>query len=216
MQYELCFVVAGANVSDDAAVSVLADQLDAILSRAAGVELLTLLSEGTNAIDAARHAVVSCRVHVPELIFLRLDRDLVGIPEIAERTGRSRQNVTQWVTGKRHNDLTPFPAPEGTVGRARVWLWTEVNAWLRQLELDDGVAHPSRDDMTDIDYMLRHDRLRTLEGPPLLGGAWPYSQVRDSVLCWGDQASIVVGKALTPQSEPTTTTGAVDLLRVGR
>lgn len=40
--------------------------------------------------------------------------------DIAERTGRTRQNVQQWVK----------PPPEGSAGRSLAWRWAEVNAWL--------------------------------------------------------------------------------------
>jgi hypothetical protein len=165
-QYELTFVVEGISPEDDAAVAVLAEELDATVALGAGVTLLVIAAEGSDAIDAARNAVLSVLFRVPSVRFLYLDRDLVGVSEIAERTGRSRQNVSQWVAAERHSDIAePFPRPEGVVGRVRVWLWAEVNAWLRNLNLADEIPGPSRAEVTDIDYMLRHHQLLTLERP---------------------------------------------------
>ncbi|MEE4545616.1 hypothetical protein V2S66_27070 [Streptomyces sp. V4-01] len=154
MDYEFTFVVDGRTVDDDTAVSRLEDQLDAMLARAGGQNLLSVASSGDTAVEAALALAQAVRGLVPGLRLLRLDRDLVGIQEIAERTERSRQNVHQWVQGTRLADHEPFPAPEGAIGRGHVWLWTEVNAWLRQHGLDDGLAYPSRKEMTQIDFVL--------------------------------------------------------------
>src|SRR5690606_18622153 len=115
MEYEFRFVVEGTSVDDDAAVLVLERELDAMLFRGGGVDLLDVASEGQDAFDAAMNAARAVHQHVPRLRLLRLHRDLVGIPEIAERAGVTRQNVHQWVTGKRRaSGAAPFPAPEGT------------------------------------------------------------------------------------------------------
>ncbi|GAA3032308.1 hypothetical protein GCM10020000_06620 [Streptomyces olivoverticillatus] len=119
-----------------------------------GQSLLGISSHGDNAVEAALSVACIARDLVPGLRLLRLDRDLVGVQEIAERTDRSRQNVHQWATGSRLADKEPFPRPEGTVGRAHAWLWSEVNDWLRQHGLDDGVLHATRREMTRIDCIL--------------------------------------------------------------
>jgi hypothetical protein len=67
------------------------------------------------------------------------------------------------VAGERHEAAGPFPQVEGVVGKARVWPWGEVNAWLRRIGLGDDAVTPTRGEMTDIDFMLRHDRLLTLD-----------------------------------------------------
>ncbi len=165
MRYEFTFVVEGAGPEDDDVVVDLTEHLDAMLARAAGVDLLTIAGDGSDAIDAARDAILAVRFRVPRINFLHVDRDLVGISEIAQRVGRSRQNVTQWIAGERHTSraLEPFPKPEGVVGRARVWLWAEVNTWLRQLGLGDETPGPNRAEITEIDHLLRHDLLLAAE-----------------------------------------------------
>ncbi|WP_052423088.1 hypothetical protein [Nonomuraea candida] len=155
MEYEFRFVVEGASVDDAAAVTVLEQELDAMLFRGGGVDLLDVAAEGEDALDAAMNAARAVYQRVPDIRLLHLHRDLVGITEIAERAGATRQNAHQWATGQRRSGETaPFPAPEGTAGRTQVWLWTEVNAWLRQLGKDDGVNRPSRNEMADIDSAL--------------------------------------------------------------
>ncbi|WP_433890728.1 helix-turn-helix transcriptional regulator [Streptomyces sp. CA-111067] len=153
MEYELTFVVSGASVDDEDAVDAL-EELDAMLFRGGGVDLLTLGATGDDPVSAARYAATCAVNAVPRLRVHRLDRNLVGIAEIAQRTGRSRQNVAQWVSGVRQADAAPFPPSEGTAGRSKVWLWSEVNSWLRGIGLDDGLRYPSRDEMTMIDHAL--------------------------------------------------------------
>ncbi|MFJ8693596.1 helix-turn-helix transcriptional regulator [Streptomyces roseolilacinus] len=154
MDYDFTFVVSGVDVDDQAAVDALLENCDALLARAGGVDLLSVTGSGESAIEAALTAVSAARGAVPQLRVCRLDRDLVGVHEIAERTGRSRQNVSQWIAGDRKAQGEPFPAPEGTVGRSRAWLWSEVNQWLAAHGLDDGAAYPTRAEMAEIDVAL--------------------------------------------------------------
>ncbi|MEU5190444.1 hypothetical protein AB0G83_25360 [Streptomyces klenkii] len=169
MEYEFTFVVDGATVDDDTAVNRLADELDAMLARAGGQNLLSVSFCGDNALEAALSVALIARELVPGLRLLRLDRDLVGVQEIAERTGRSRQNVHQWATGARLAGKEPFPRPEGTVGRAHAWLWSEVNDWLRRHGLDDGVFYPTRHEMTQIDYLLANGLSFSYRSTPAQG-----------------------------------------------
>jgi predicted DNA-binding transcriptional regulator AlpA len=85
--------------------------------------------------------------------YRRLDPELVGISDIAQRIGHSRQNVQQWVNGER-NGSRPFPAPEGCAGRSLVWRWADVNEWLRPLGVSDEAVRPSREEAARIDVML--------------------------------------------------------------
>jgi hypothetical protein len=167
MDYDFTFVIDGTDVDDDEVVTILADQLDAMLFRGAGVDLLRITGDGEDAVTAARDAVIACKVRVPSIRFRRIDPDLVGVHEIAKRANRSRQNVNQWISGERHADLSPFPKPEGVTGSTRVWLWTEVNDWLRQLDLADDLELPSRPEIVEIDYMLQNDHLRILRRVPV-------------------------------------------------
>ncbi|CAL9294453.1 helix-turn-helix transcriptional regulator [Streptomyces sp. SudanB25_2051] len=154
MDYDFTFVVSGVDVDDQAAVASLEERCDALLARAGGVDLLSITGSGASAFEAALNAVSSARAAVPQLRVCRLDRDLVGVHEIAERTGRTRQNVSQWIAGARKGQGDPFPAAEGTVGRSQAWLWSEVNQWLAAHGLDDGAAYPTRAEMAEIDVAL--------------------------------------------------------------
>ncbi|MCS0638918.1 hypothetical protein NX801_25365 [Streptomyces sp. LP05-1] len=154
MEYDFTFVISGVSVDDQTAVDALRDECDALLARAGGVDLLSMTGSGESAVEAAVTAVSAAQAAEPRLRIDRLDRDLVGVQEIAERTGRSRQNVSQWVAGTRKGEGAPFPMAEGTVGRSQAWLWSEVNEWLAVHELDDGAAYPTRAEMAEIDVAI--------------------------------------------------------------
>ncbi|MCE7080514.1 AlpA family transcriptional regulator [Streptomyces sp. ST2-7A] len=167
MEYEFSFVVSGVDVESSVIAELLHREMDGMLSRASGIDLLTVSGEGPSAVNVALRLVERAGALVPNLRFLRVDRDVVGVHEIAERTGRSRQNVHQWISGARHaRPGTPFPGPEGTAGRSPLWLWTEVNAWLTERGVGDGVGHPTREEMTDIDFFLRSLRLLFIRFTP--------------------------------------------------
>lgn len=153
-EFEFVFVVDGISLDDHDEVQALNEELGALVSSFHGGLRLSVSEEGETAVAAAQSVVKLAHRTVPSMRIVRLHRDLVGVSDIAELTGRSRQNVSQWVRGQRH-DGVPFPSPEAAVGRSLVWLWSEVNEWLRGIDLDDGLNWPSRDEMAEIDWGLK-------------------------------------------------------------
>jgi predicted DNA-binding transcriptional regulator AlpA len=152
-EFEFLFVIDGVSVDDDQATSILTDEFDGVVSLNRGRTRCAVSGTGTDSVDAAARLVSRLTAALPMLRVLHLDPDLVGIPDIAQRTGHSRQNILQWVNGER-NASRPFPAPEGTVGRSLVWRWADVNDWLAPLGLGDDAVQPTRAEATLIDAML--------------------------------------------------------------
>lgn len=168
MEYEFLFVVDGVDVDDDLAVGIIFDEFDGLLTRHRDKHLLDLAESGDGAIDAAHRLVVRLRRELPQLRLLRLDPDLVGVSDIAERTGRSRQNVLQWVNGERRTEAGAFPDPEGTAGRSLVWRWAEVNAWLVHIGEQVGDPGATRQDALHIDFMLSRWQQTLADGLPIV------------------------------------------------
>lgn len=152
-EVEFLFVVDGLSVDDDRATAVLTGEFDGVLSSNRGRIRYAVAGNGTDSVDAARTLVARLTGALPSLRVCHLDPDLVGIADIAQRTGRSRQNVLQWVNGER-NGSRPFPVQEGTAGRSLVWRWADVNGWLTPLGLGDGAVRPTRAESALIDVML--------------------------------------------------------------
>ncbi|MDT3395712.1 hypothetical protein RKE29_03445 [Streptomyces sp. B1866] len=167
MEYEFLFVVEGIDVDDDEAVGILFDEFDGLLTRHRDRHLLDIAETGETAVEAAHRVVARLRRALPALRVLRLDPELVGVSDIAERAGRSRQNVLQWVGGERRTER-PFPEPEGAVGRSLVWRWAEVNKWLSLVGAGDGAAAPLRDEAMLIDLMLPQWQRDLDDGLPLV------------------------------------------------
>ena len=156
-EFEFLFVVDGVSMDDDQATAILTGEFDGVLSSNRARTRYAVSGWGTDSVDAARRLVSRLTAALPALRVCHLDPDLVGIPDIAQRTGHSRQNVLQWVNGER-NGSRPFPAPEGTAGRSLVWRWADVNSWLVPIGLSDGAARPTRAEATLIDaVLLGHD-----------------------------------------------------------
>jgi predicted DNA-binding transcriptional regulator AlpA len=152
-EFEFLFVVGGVSLDDDQATAILTGEFDGVLSSNRGRIRYAVSGSGAGSADAASRLVARLTAALPALHVCYLDLDLVGIPDIAERTGHSRQNVLQWVNGER-NGSRPFPAPEGTAGRSLIWRWADVNSWLTPLGLGDGASRPTRAEATIIDAML--------------------------------------------------------------
>lgn len=66
----------------------------------------------------------------------RVDLDLVGISDVAERLNATRQAVRLWSNGERRSD---FPNLYTTIGDSKVWAWADVYSWARSnaLEIDE-------------------------------------------------------------------------------
>ncbi|MFC4493883.1 helix-turn-helix transcriptional regulator [Streptomyces ovatisporus] len=176
--YEFLFVVEGVSAESDLDSGVVFDEFDGLLASHRGRQLLTLSGDGAGAVDAAHRLSVRLRRALPAVRLLRLDPDLVGVADIAERTGRSRQNVLQWIKGERRSH-PPFPEPEGTAGRSLVWRWGEVNAWLRALGEGDDVHVPLREEALAIDVMLPQWQKAMDEGRPVVAVVVPQDDRTD-------------------------------------
>lgn len=152
-EFEFLFVVDGVSPDDGHATALLTGEFDGVLSQTRGRSRYAVSGTGADSVEAAARLVTRLAAALPKMRVCHLDPDLVGIADIAQRTGHTRQNVLQWANGQR-NGNRPFPPPEGTAGRSLVWRWTEVNDWLTPLGLSDGAVRPNRAEATLIDAML--------------------------------------------------------------
>jgi len=67
---------------------------------------------------------------------VRIDLDLVGLSDIAERVDSNRETIRLWSTGDRRSG---FPKHFTTAGGSRLWAWTDVYEWIvaQNIQLDD-------------------------------------------------------------------------------
>lgn len=73
------------------------------------------------------------------------ESDLVGVGEIARRTGRTRESIRLLVEGRRR--AGGFPKPDAVIDRRiRVWHWAAVAIWLETHGVISGDGVQVRDD----------------------------------------------------------------------
>jgi hypothetical protein len=82
--------------------------------------------EADSAEDAVLSAVRDVRSALPDAVLVEAAPDLVGITEVAELVGKSRQNIRKLLIGCKC--ATPAPAHEGSVP---LWHLAPVLVWLR-------------------------------------------------------------------------------------
>lgn len=105
----------------------------------------TAIIDAPSALKAADLVTQQVTKLVPSARPIRLDDDLVSIPDVAGRVGVTREAVRNWANGARHAN---FPLPRGVVGDGiKVWAWSDVSGWLREnLTLGDAEEFPSAHD----------------------------------------------------------------------
>lgn len=67
--------------------------------------------------------------------------DLVDHATIAERAGVTRPAINHWRDGKGAAASHPFPPAVAQFGPTRLWLWSEVEPWLRRYGRLKQVGH---------------------------------------------------------------------------
>lgn len=90
--------------------------------------------QASSFLDAALEAITE----VIELGFepLALEDELVSISDIAERTGRTRQSISQLVEGSRGSGN--FPPPVAGNVRSPLWHWADIADWFDSASSEAG------------------------------------------------------------------------------
>jgi hypothetical protein len=84
-----------------------------------------------NSAEAAlRSAIDDVRTAIPGTVLVQAGPDLVGLTEMAETFGFSRQNMRKYATGQ-STAREAFPAP-AIVGEPSLWHLAETVAWLKR------------------------------------------------------------------------------------
>jgi len=148
-QYELMFDV---DALDDNATEKIYSTYDALVSSHSDGTTLTITAEGPAAATAAKRLI--SELDALGVTVRRLVEDLVSKADIAARCEATPQAVGQWIRGTRQRS-TPFP-PRFHRVLGGVWLWGEVNDWLRRVEWphDDSIEYPCRKDYDEVNGWL--------------------------------------------------------------
>lgn len=170
MAVQVFFVVDGVDADDDDLVDAIHGAFDEIgVAVTAGLTTVQVVLDGPLSLEALRSAAGTLEGLAPGVLVLRLDRDLVAIPEIANRAGLSAEAVRLLVGGARGPG--GFPSPTAVLaGGSRVWEWAPVLAWMqaygRCVGEPAGVPH-SLAALFDAELVLRSGVVEE-GGPPHL------------------------------------------------
>lgn len=154
--YELTFVI---DPISEELEDYLTENVDAMIASHSGLHVVTMSAPGSTGLEAAKSALEDLRA--AGVTVHRLDLDLVSQANIATRTGKSRQAVSNWVSGQRQI-CNQFPRPfTGSTGP--LWLWSDVNEWLRRTTgLDhDGFTYPGLEDIQKFNSWLDEEARST-------------------------------------------------------
>ncbi|MFE0024014.1 hypothetical protein [Amycolatopsis sp. NPDC059021] len=155
--FELIFAVD--DLSDDV-IDQVYDRYDSIVAGHETVTLLTVTAEGATALTAAKAAIRDLE-NIDGVVIHRCYEDLVSRRDIADRAEVSPQAVGQWIRGDRQR-AHPFPDPFNLVSGG-IWLWGEVNAWLRRSGLNYyDLSYPCREDYADINRWINYHRAQSV------------------------------------------------------
>lgn len=151
--FRLNIVFSGIDFDDDEAFEALADLHGVVWHGQGSIAYATGIIDALSATKAAELLARDVCSRVPSARPIRLDEDLVGLTDIANRIGVTSEAVRNWATGNRR---AHFPLPRGIVGAGiKVWKWAEVSVWLRDnFLLGDDNEFPTGKETVDIDALF--------------------------------------------------------------
>ncbi len=112
--------------------------------------------------DAIRSAVENVRTAIPGAVLVQAGPDLVGLTQMAEIFGFSRQNMRKYAIGQ-SGAAEAFPPPV-VLGDPSLWHLAEIVAWLRLntgVQPPDGVLDVSKA-AAKLNFEVERERLKTI------------------------------------------------------
>jgi predicted DNA-binding transcriptional regulator AlpA len=177
--FHLNLIFEGIDLEDDETFDALAT-IEPATWRMQGSTVWVLVAlKARSALEAARSFTLQVLKAVPLARPVRVDEELVAIPDIAQRVGVSREAVRNWANGTRQAN---FPLPRGLVGdNIKVWRWGAVERWLEvNLGLESQGKRPTDAEIADIDAFFSRFR-EELASPQTLAAEWIVSHHLDGI-----------------------------------
>lgn len=84
----------------------------------------------TDAEEALRSAIQDVQTAIPGADLVQVGPDLIGLTDMAEIFGFTRQNMRKYATGQLAGTRQAFPAPV-IIGEPSLWHLAEIVSWLK-------------------------------------------------------------------------------------
>jgi hypothetical protein len=161
--YEFTLVVGAAGYLPDETLDALYEATDGDASLEHGPKgLFVTIEHEAESLAAAVTGTVTDLEKVPDVVVAGVaQEDGVTLADVARRVGRTRESVRLYTLGERGPG--GFPAPDWTSSSGqRIWSWTEVAAWFRDV-LDKDIAVPPHELATADRLLVARALLRDEE-----------------------------------------------------
>jgi predicted DNA-binding transcriptional regulator AlpA len=112
--------------------------------------------------DAIRSAVANVHAAIPGVTLVQAGPDLVGLTQMAEIFGFSRQNMRKYATGQ-SGAPAAFPRPV-VLGDPSLWHLAEIVVWLRRnttVQPPDDVLEVSKA-AANMNFAVERERLKRI------------------------------------------------------
>ena len=111
---------------------------ESLVGTSGGVTVVEFELESNTPQDAVLRVISDLRSVNVNVV--RIEHDLVSLSDIADRVENGhRETVRLWSLGKRRSN---FPSHHTTVGGSRLWVWSEVHAWLSRNKIEISDIYP--------------------------------------------------------------------------
>ena len=147
-EFTLKFGLTSDSLEPDAYIKRLGEEGcdDALIGVGKSGRIALLFNRGAeNALEAVLSAIKDVKRAIPDAKFVEATPDLVGLSDIAEILGCSRQNIRKLMLKNRAS----FPAPIHE-GKAALWHLSSVLAWLQRenrYPVDEALLHVANANM---------------------------------------------------------------------
>lgn len=152
MIVEVPLLAEGITIEDAEFDQVVSENFPNVLVAGSGRRvIITIFVDDSSTVDSVVEFARKMSSLLPRLKLVRVDRDLVGVTEIAHRVGVTREGARKWTQAENF----PLAYARLTSNSSEVWAWGEVSDWLkehRSIEMDEDL--PSAAEMTQIDNCL--------------------------------------------------------------
>ncbi|WP_138917876.1 XRE family transcriptional regulator [Gordonia effusa] len=153
--FEYTYVISPLSGIDDSRIIKIEDSCDAVFENQDGFALATLSVAAVDGRQAGIDGAILLRRAGFEVV--RTYPDFVTRGDIAERAGKTRQAVGNWIRGDRQSAIA-FPRPVNLVAGG-IWLWGTVVDWMRSAaveaaDIGDSLQFPSIEDHSFVDCFI--------------------------------------------------------------